>query len=182
MQRMRRAMPELTYMVEVENHRLTQLPDGFYADFSDKHHVTREDVYDTDRALLISLDFNAGFNSMVVAQEYGGRCHFIDELYVKGNKIVEDLIQEFCAKYENHTDKYVEIYGDRTGNSRHANSKSTIYEGVENVLNKNGWRYFRPAKGVDSPHAEKHQLINTAFKEDPKSGLPPIRNLSLIHI
>lgn len=175
MERMRQQLPELVYLVEVENHRLGQVPNGFYADWDDVKHTVRENPYRPDLGLMISFDFNAGFNSLIVAQEYDGVLWVVDEMWVKGNQIVDDLVVKFMTRYKGHPHKAVEIYGDRNGNSRHANSKKTIYESVEEVLSRNGWRYYRPGKGLDAPHAVKHQMINQALKEDGTHRLPKVR-------
>lgn len=175
MQRMKKILPDLIYQVEVENKRLGQIPDGFYPEFSDKHHTYRGDKYRTDLPLYISLDFNAGFNSMIVSQYYDNICYIIDELFVKGNRIVDDLIELFVNKYQSHGNKFVEIYGDRNGNNRQANSKTTIYESIEKALRTGGWNYYRPHKGLDAPHADKHQMINTGLKEEGTTRLPKIR-------
>lgn len=170
---MRATLPPLVFAIEVMNERMGKLPDGFYSAFEESH-LTIKRHYNTNHPLEVSYDFNAGFNSMIVAQAFKSLAYVHDEIYVKGNLIVEDLTAEFIRKYENHKCKQIDIYGDRNGNNRFADSRKTIYERIEVQLRAAGWKIFRPHKGLDSPHKDKHEMINLAFRETDRH-LPPIR-------
>ena len=171
---MKKTLPPIIFEVEVMNERLTKLPDGFYSEFDDNTHTTLRSFYNPQLPIEVSFDFNAGFNSMIVCQNLPNTAYIHDELYVKGNLIVDDLAQKFIQKYQAHPTKEIDIYGDRNGNNKFANSRSTIYERIESSLRSAGWKVFRPKKGLDAPHKDKHEMLNVALKEsDPK--LPAVR-------
>ncbi len=167
-------LPPHIYDTEVMNKRVSKVENGFYSDFDDDVHTVPESMYNPHKELEISLDFNAGFNSMIVCQSFDKYAYVHDELYVKGNLIVDDLIDEFIEKYQNHPVKRVDIYGDRNGNNKQANARKTIYESIESILRNAGWEIYRPGKGLDAPHEAKHQLINKAFREK-NTNLPAVR-------
>lgn len=175
--RMRRTMPDIVFRIEVMNERIGKLPSGFYSEFYDTKHVKNVLPYDTNKELIISFDFNAGFNSMIVAQfdQASNTLNIIDDIYVKGNLIVDDLVEAFMDRYKHHQLKEVDIYGDRNGNNRYAGSTYTLYQTIENLLIEGGWIYNRSEKGLDAPHKFKHDMINTALKEKEGSQLPKIR-------
>ena len=172
--RLEKSLPPAIFKVEVMNERIKQLEDGFYPYFQEEKHVITQNKYDPNKQLEISLDFNAGFNSMIVCQERGDIAYMHDALYVVGNKLVSDLIDDFTEKYKNHKFKKVIIYGDRNGNNRHADSKLTIYQKIENNLREKGWTLYRPQKGLDAFHKDKHEMLNLALRET-SQALPKIR-------
>lgn len=172
---LRESLPSVIFDVEVMNQRLTKVENGFYSEFDEDKHTITKPLYDPTKELDISLDFNTGFNSLIVGQFINQVAYVHENIYVKGNLIVEDLIEEFLRKYDNHQNKRINIYGDRNGNNKRADSRKTIYEGIEEQLIGAGWQVYRPHKGLDAPHKDKHEKINLALRERPGSGLPKIR-------
>lgn len=180
---LRKRLTEVEYAVEVENRRLTRLPNGFYPNFDEDKHVSMATHYAHNRKLEISFDFNAGFNSMLIAQPTPNLAYIHDTLYVKGNQTVDDLVSLFLLRYAGHSVKEVDIYGDRNGNNRSADSKFTIYERIEARLKQAGWSTFRPVKGLDAGHKDKHEMMNVFMQGEkpwPKLAIYAVNCKALI--
>lgn len=173
---LRKELDDLEFRVEVMNERIEQLPDGFYPKFSDQVHTTMDDRYAVDQPIDVSFDFG-NFNSMIVAQDQqaqGNIAAVIDTLYVK-NGTVDDLVDKFISLYKQHKQKRINVYGDRNGNNSRPNNKQTLYQEIQLRLRKAGWIVSLHSRGLDPPHAHKHQVINAALQEDEDSQLPRIR-------
>jgi hypothetical protein len=181
---MRNLLTPLEYAVEIENSRdhLTKMPDGFYPNFDEDihvisqqftydydvegEHITQIDVYNPDLPLLLSFDFNAAFNSCIVAQNTPDTLYIIDELYDNKYQTFKSIITEFCAKYKSHRMKHVMIYGDRNGNNTSADrGKLTFYEMIMEQLASEGWTSQNTVTGLDAEHRTKHFTINEALSE-----------------
>ena len=172
---LRMDLPDIIFRVEVMNETINTLSESYYPYFDEHKHIYVGSMYDPERELDISLDFNAGFNSMIVGQYIGDVFYIFDCLWGKGNLIVEDLINKFCGQYDSHQKKQVNIYGDQTGNNRQANNRETAFQSVEKTLRQNGWQYYRPHTGKNPPHKRRHELINSGLREKDTSPLPPVR-------
>jgi len=144
-------LPIMTYRVEVENERISKLPNAFYPNFSERKHTYYDTIYydeglslkdlmtdgkglrytdyDTEAPLLISMDFNAAFTSLIVGQEQHdeqGRVELriINCLYCKpeeveaeGISVLAGLIKKVVNIYGQHKNE-IAIYGDRNGNNK----------------------------------------------------------------
>ena len=152
------SLTTLEYAVEVENSRLhlTKLPNSFYPDFDEDKHVYEERYHYQDKdnklittstdyskelPLMLSFDFNAAFNSALLAQQPSKtEIRFIDEFYDATYKTFAEVVKQFTTKYANHKKKVVSIYGDRNGNNNSSQSgKRTIYNDIEDQLKAEGW-------------------------------------------
>ena len=180
---------ELEYLVECENYRLSKVPNSFYPSFDEgKHCVWRtydyaetdsglfvqDNFYNKGEKLSLSFDFNAAFTSMIVCQEKPKELRIVDEVFVTDYRTIDDLLDKFILKYENHLEKRIDIYGDRNGNNRLANSKLTFYQEIINKLQKHGWHCNKKVIGLDPEHKVKHRLIDTILREE-NDRLPRVR-------
>ncbi len=200
--RMRKNAPSLMhYNAEILNIRPKDVTNGFYPQLDpDVHYYedTYNDIYLLDinenytrkhyncrqdkdlvanKPLIISVDWGASINSMIVAQEIGKEFRVLNNFWVKSPKILDDLfLDEFIPYYQYHQTKTIYFYYDRNGNKREANSKLTYAEQAAKILRSASWRVIiKTPPTLDPAHSDKFRLINTLLREDGKNNLPYIR-------
>lgn len=199
LERQKRELSHWEYMVEIKNFRMKKLPNGFYPGLNTDRHLVI-DVYEYDTTpggriytkrdtfinsgtkLEVSFDFNAGFTSMIVCQEtvVGSQVEFRigDALFVKPEdtelNLIDALVDKFIDRYKDHSLKVIDIYGDRNGNSKSAQSTITFYEQIIQKLSKDGWYCTKRVDGLDMEHDLRHMLVNSLLNEE-KPGWPKIR-------
>ena len=130
---------------------------------------------DPNLAIHISHDWGA-FNTIVIDQykDKINEVRTINNMYVEHPKIIDDLAIDFCKYYENHKNKTVHQWGDKSGNKREANSKVTMFEQFANVLRRKGWRVIKEKTG-DIEHLDRHNFMVELHRET-NSNLPRIRH------
>jgi hypothetical protein len=69
-----------------------------------------------------------------------GDLYLLDEI-VLTSAISEQSAKEFVAKYINHSNKHVIIYGDPAGKAGEKHGHESDYTQIEGVLKSNGWKY-----------------------------------------
>jgi len=190
---------DLVYNAEMLNIRPKERLDGFYAQLTPKHYYTnhnnayletldlnqlntksfdcRQDSdLNTTEPLIISVDWGATINTLTVSQLQGDTYMVLKEFYVKSPKILDHLfMEEFIPYYKSYPNKTVKFYGDRTGNSRVANSKYTYAEQAANILRGAGWKVHMMTVGVNPNYTDKFLLINSMLRDDGRKRLPKIR-------
>jgi hypothetical protein len=190
-QMMKEMLTEWLYNVEVENQEITQITDGFYPLLNeDKHTYTNFNykIYDSlgseistktvncdgdadldpSLPLLISVDWGAAINVMVVAQMQGNTLRFLKSFFVKSPKILDHLFEEeFMPYYLKHkiTNSDIFFWYDRNGNSRFGNSDRTFFEQARDILHNQGWNIKGMTRGADPPHDRKFNLWNKLLSE-----------------
>jgi hypothetical protein len=204
--RLERTLPFLVYEVEVMNRRITKLPNCFYDEFDEQKHcyitpyeysddefgvkITDKD-YDTNTPIKISMDFNAKFTSLIVAQEHlqpVWECRIINEFFEKKDAnspvyydpkldehrdIISRTVQKFIDYYKGHK-SHVEIWGDRNGNNATANSALTFYQQIEKQLRVAGFNVtLMVERKLDPLHQLKHLVINSLLRGS--ANFPKIR-------
>jgi hypothetical protein len=200
--RMKRESPsEMHYNAEVLNIRPKEITNGFYAQLNaDRHYYTAQ--YDYSRIknysseeggeittsldcttdmdlnhteeLIVSVDWGAAINSMVVAQYINGDYKVLKSFFVKSPKILDHLwLEEFLPYYRNHGKKVIKFYYDRNGNSRVANANKTYAEQAMSLMRDAGWRVHQMTQGLDPYHNDKYLVINKLLLHD-QSDLPSI--------
>ncbi len=190
-----RDLPALIFDVEVRNERRKKIANGFYHAFDDDHHcywniysydqantgmlVTKSDSKDYDPTLPLecSFDFNAGFNSCIVGQEFTIaqtlEARVINRFYSK-NRTFAPVVDDIIRYYAGHKNK-VMIWGDRNGNNKQANSELTFYEEILKKFKEAGFTVeLMVGERLDPFHALKHLVINTLLEEK-NPALPRIR-------
>lgn len=189
----------MLFEAEFLNKRPKEITDGFYANLNpDIHYYTDYDVsylekqiwipegitldcrQDKDlhrkQPLIVSLDFGV-FNSLTVSQFNRNTNTFrvLKSMWAKSPKITNDLfIDQFLPYYEAHQDKKIYLYGGHDGHNAQANSTTTLYEQLENLLRQHGWKVYVQAKKSAPLHSRKYLLLNAMLKET-DHRLPKIR-------
>ncbi len=197
---LRQALDPLEYDVEVENMRVTKRPEGFYHGFStEKHcytysysylyddktglHIPSSNDYLDNRALEISLDFNADICWALVGQEVGKEARIVNSNYTKPSlskeekSVVSRNAEWFVSTYSSHRKKEVYLYGDPGGNSRSAGtSKDNLpfFDEFSKILTKAGWVVYRRELTSYPRHKDKYALLNMLMSEG-QSHHPKLR-------
>ena len=200
--RMKRDSPsEMHFLAEVMNERPKQVTNGFYAQLNPARHYydakydySRIKDYSTeqggefvtslscatdgdlnpDQELIMSVDWGASINSMVIAQRNGRDFKVLKSFWVKSPKILDHLwLEEFLPYYQPHRKKVINFYYDRNGNSRVANSNKTFAEQAIDLMKSAGWRVRPMTQGLDPYHNDKYLVINKLLLHD-QEDLPNI--------
>ena len=191
---------DVIYNAEMLNIRPKEITDGFYAQLNpDIHYYTNFDNsyletldlkkldgsnfnckqdadLDPTQPLTISVDWGANINTLTVSQLQNKEYKVLKEFYVKSPKILDHLfLEEFIPYYSSYTNKTVNFYGDRSGNSRVANSKFTFAEQAAKLLRDAGWKVNLMTVGNNPSYMDKFRLINVMLREDGRGRLPKIR-------
>ena len=83
-------------------------------------------------------------------------------------------MRKFCNEYKGHRNT-VQVYGDRNGNNKQANSELTYYEQILRMLRANKFNCELMVRNrLDPFHQLKHFVINQLLRENDKN-LPRIR-------
>lgn len=119
----------------------------------------RADVV-SNHPLELGLDFGK-INWIVVAQYFQSinRINFVDSLFVKSPKIIDDMAEEFCRVYAGHVRKVAHIWPDAMGNDDVANAKLTYTEQFCNILRDKGWTVIVKNKGKKQPEHHRKYLL-----------------------
>ena len=116
--------------------------------------------------LIIGLDANTNINCLVVGQVGSDqRLRIINSLYVKYERKLPEVAQDFCDYYKYLKSKRVIFYYDATfvGNS-YATHTDDFYQIISRVLRRNGWLVTEVYIGKPWNHLQKQELINRMFK------------------
>lgn len=191
---------DFIYNAEMLNIRPREITDGFYPQLHpDIHYYTDYDnaylesldlkkldgssfncKQDRDlqrkQPLILSIDYGASINTVTISQLQDNTYRVVKEFYVKHPKILDHVfLEEFIPYYKDYPTKVIKFYGDRSGNSRTANSKYTFAEQSANILRDAGWKVHMMTVGNNPSYMDKFRLINVMLKEDGRGRLPKIR-------
>ena len=125
--------------------------------------------------LCIGMDYNANINWIVCGQPSGTRLNILKSFYVKFERKIPELVQDFCAYYQFHENKTVVYYYDATAlGSNYAVNDQDFHFVVKAEFEKNGWQVTDVYLGNPMRHDEKYLLINQGFAG--KNRLMPFFN------
>lgn len=184
---LKRDLPPLVFQTSVMSRRIERLKDGFYPNFNEKVHTyidnnnkpiidklysTQEADYGCqldgdirlDKPLYVAFDYNANINWMVVGQPSGQKLRVLKSFYVKYERKVRELVDEFCNYYRYHRTREVVYYYDNTATgSNYAVSSEDFASVICEQFTKNKWSVTRVHIGNPMKHAEKYSIINDCF-------------------
>lgn len=184
----KRDLPPLIFQTSILCIPVDILADGFYSSMRPTHKyravdyhqldalgipskpVDTDSRYDADLRkdipLCIAFDWNANINWLVVGQaDYTShRLNVLKSFFVKYDRKVPELIQDFCTYYEHYTRREVIFYYDATAlGSNYAVNNQDFQWVVSHELRKHGWNCRPVYIGRPMNHIEKHLLINRGF-------------------
>lgn len=186
---MKRDLPPLIFQTSILCIPVLAMRDGFYSSMMSKHVYNSTDFhyldslgYDFDRLscpdsrmdgdlqlnqpLCVAFDFNRNINWMVVGQpdEESGRLNTVKSFWVKYERKLEALVDDFCDYYEYYPNKEVVFYYDNTalGGNYAVNDQDFAWV-ISHRFEIRGWRVTPVYIGQAMNHADKHLLINRGF-------------------
>ena len=196
---MKRDLTPLTFQTSILCQRIGIAKDGFYSSMREAHKYDANDNqyldslgYDYDFATLdaradadvdpdapicIGMDYNANINWIVAGQPRDRRLNVIKSFYVKFERKIPALIDDFCRYYATHRNKTVVFYFDATAlGSNYAVNDQDFRWWVVHEFERHGWTVEAVYLGNPMRKEEKYLLINQAFAG--KQRLMPFFNRS----
>lgn len=191
--KMKRDLPPLIFQMSILNKQITRLVGGFYANLDEKIHYydafdnsylnnqrTRQGSLDLHRIhvkdysqdadiqgndpLMIALDYNANINWIVTGQVHENEMRTVSSMFVKNERKLRELINDWCDYYEHHPNKDVIYYYDETAlQGAYASDTENFADIVKRELNKRNWSVVDKFIGKPMKHNLKHQYINDAL-------------------
>ena len=186
---MRRDLPPLIFQTSILCIPVLAMRDGFYSSMTSRHVYNSTDFHYLDslgydfeklsrpdsrmdgdllreQPLCVAFDFNRNINWMVVGQpdEEEGRLNTVKSFWVKYERKLEALVDDFCDYYEYYPNKEVVFYYDNTalGGNYAVNDHDFAWV-ISHRFELRGWRVRPVYIGQAMNHADKHLLINRGF-------------------
>ncbi len=183
---MKRDLTPKTFQTSILCQRIGISKDGFYSSMKESHKYNASDFgyldslgYDFNPTLLdcradadvnphapicIGMDYNANINWIVAGQPNGKRLNIIKSFYVKFERKIPALIEDFCRYYANHQNKTVVYYYDTTAlGANYAVNEQDFHWVVCHEFERHGWQVEDVYLGNPMRHDEKYLLINQGF-------------------
>ena len=188
---MKRDLPPMVFRTSILCLPVTILKDGFYSSMRPRHKYTDVDNgelenmgYDfdsihsaagtcrfdadlrKDRPLCIGMDYNNNINWLVAGQVDEGerRLNVVKSFFVKYERKLPELVDDFCKYYAPFPLKEVIFYYDATAkNGNYAVNDQDFVWVITHQFRKNGWSCRPVYIGAPMRHMEKFLLINRGF-------------------
>lgn len=196
---MKRDLTPLTFQTSILCQRIGIAKDGFYSSMREGHKYDANDNqyldtlgYDYDFSMLdaradkdvdpdapicIGMDYNANINWIVAGQPRDRRLNVIKSFYVKFERKIPALVEDFCRYYAEHRNKTVVFYFDATAlGSNYAVNEQDFRWWVVHEFERHGWQCEAVYLGNPMRQDEKYLLINQGFAG--KQRLVPFFNRS----
>ncbi|MNK47615.1 hypothetical protein D3C87_664270 [compost metagenome] len=144
------------------------LPDGVIKDCRKDGDIIK------DRPLDIALDYNDAIKSLVVGQDSMQFYRIIKSMFVlrKDNKILADLIDDFCEYYQYHGCKEVHFYYDNTATGGDASRLESFADEVSTKLMAKDWTVVRHHIGVQPKQHTRYRLWEIVLSEKDRRFKP----------
>lgn len=187
--RAKRDLPPLTFATSIMCQRIAISTDGFYGGMREDvnlytapneavlnvGNMEQGGIVDDCRAdadldpslpLILAFDANANINWMVVGQEgKDGKLRILKSFFVKYERKMPELMDDFNAYYRYHRRRQVVFYYDSTfvGNA-YGTHAEPFYRIIINALRRNQWSVRAKYIGKPMNHILKNALINRMFR------------------
>ena len=184
---MKRDLTPLTFQTSILCQRIGIAKDGFYSSMKEAHKYDASDFQyldslgfenfdpaaidcradadvDPDAPICIGMDYNANINWIVAGQPKGRRLNVIKSFYVKFERKIPALVEDFCRYYAEHRNKTVVFYYDATAlGSNYAVNEQDFRWAIAHEFERHGWQVEAVYIGNPMRHDEKYLLINQGF-------------------
>lgn len=185
----KRDLPPLVFQTSILSRRIERLQDGFYPNFRDSLHtylannnsLLEEAGYTQDAGshygclldgdldlkapISIAFDYNANINWLVAGQRSGSTLKVLKSFYVKYQRKLRELVDDFCNYYRAHLLKEVVFYYDATAlGSNYAVSEVDFKSVIIEQFALHGWHVEPVFIGKPLPHNQKYSIIDDGFK------------------
>lgn len=185
---LKRDLPPLTFQTSVLCKRIGIARDGFYSSMTEAHKYSATNFsyldnceYDFDKLkepsclmdadvdpeqpLCIAFDFNANINWLVCGQPRGRKLMVLKSFFVKFERKLEALVDDFCRYYRHHRCHRVIFYYDNTAKqgAYAVEGEITFVNTIVTAFRKRGWFVMEVDIGPAMNQMVKHLLINRMF-------------------
>lgn len=191
--KMKRELTPIIFQTSILNKRILKLANGFYANLSEKlhyyysfdnsylnnlrnsrgsfdfskvntYHYNQDADIDRHQHLCIALDYNANINWVICAQVIDKEMRTLKSMFVKNERKIRELINEWCDYYAYHPVKHVIYYYNETAlQGAYASDTETFADIIQVELRKRKWLVDAIYIGKPMKHNLKHQYINDAL-------------------
>ena len=185
---MKRDLPPLVFQTSIMSIKPTKLKDGFYPALSDKHrYIANDNAYlelvgfdkpksdtfdcrsDADlnknEPICIAFDYNSNINWMVCGQRKGVKMMVLNSFFVKYERKLRELVDDFCKYYQNHHRHEVIFYYDSTAlGSNYAVNDDDFAAVIQQQFYANKWECTSVYLGNPIKHQLKYIMIDQALK------------------
>jgi hypothetical protein len=185
---LKRELPPMVFLTSIMSKKVTKLPGGFYCNLKDHHYYTafnyshldnleydfdklkeenclQDGDLDLDKPICVSFDYNANINWLVCGQEENLKMKTLKSFYVKYERKLRELVQDFCQYYRLHHTRDVVYYYDSTAlGSNYAVNEDDFAATIIDEFNKQGWSVEAIHVGLPMRHKEKYLIMNEAFQ------------------
>ena len=183
---MKRDLTPLTFQTSILCQRIGIAKDGFYSSMREKHKYdasnfeyldqVAQSFYADEQCSMVNgqcsmdsradrdINPNANINWIVAGQPSGRRLNVLKSFYVKFERKLPALIDDFCSYYQFHQNKTVVFYYDTTAlGSNYAVNEQDFHWVIIHEFERHGWTVNDVYLGNPMRHDEKYLLINQAF-------------------
>ena len=184
---LKRDLPPLTFQTSVLCKRIGIARDGFYNKMTEAHKYSATNfsyidsleyqfdklkepscLMDADvnpeKDICVAFDYNSNINWLVAGQPDGRRLRIIKSFYVKYERKLNELVDDFCKYYRHHKRKRVIFYHDSTAlGSNYAVNDEDFRFVITRAFRRRGWQVIEVYIGKPMNHIEKQLLINRMF-------------------
>ncbi len=126
------------------------------------------------KPLDISMDYNSKIKSLVVGQGTRNSYRVLKSMYVlrTDQKVLDDLIDEFCTYYHYHDQHSVNYYFDNTAKVTDATRLHSLSDAVVERFRHNGWYVNSIDIGQQPMHETRYRMWEAVLKERDERFMP----------
>lgn len=181
---MKRDLPPLTFRTSILCKRIGIAKDGFYSNLTDAHYYQAANFgyldsleykfdklkdpssladadIDSNAPICIAFDYNANINWLVAAQPHDDELRILKSFWVKYERKLPEVIDDFCRYYRFHKRKQVIFYYDSTAlGNNYAVNNDDFHAVIIREFRRRGWMVRDIYIGKPMDHMLKHLLIN----------------------
>ena len=193
---MKRDLPPLVFQTSIMCRKVGKLQSGFYNNLDEKKHYysafdnsylqsldydfkksqdlscLQDADLDRNKPICIAFDFNANINWLVAGQADGENLNVLKSFFVKYERKLVELVNDFCHYYRDQNRKEIIFYYDTTAvKSNYAVNDDSFATVIIDTLRKKGWNVTPVLIGNPEYHNIKHREINMGLSG--QKGLVP---------
>jgi hypothetical protein len=186
---MKRDLPPLVFQTSILCRKIKNNAGNFYAALKDNVHYydsfdnshldklnynydavkdnncLQDGDLDRDKPICIAFDYNANINWLVAGQRQGIKMLTLKSFYVKYERKIREVVQDFCEYYRFHNSKRVVYYYDNTAlGTNYAVGDDDFASVICTEFERLNWSVDRVHLGNPVPHVDKHRMIYAAMK------------------
>jgi len=130
-----------------------------------KNNCMQDGDLDKDKPISIAFDYNANINWLVCGQRQGIKMKTLKSFYVKYERKLREVVQDFCDYYRYHNKREVIYYYDNTAiGTNYAVGDDDFASVICSEFERLKWSVSRIHIGNPMPHKDKHIMIFQAMK------------------